>query len=171
VRIWSGEINVAVLDIESGESLTQLSGHPMIGSMFGSNLPFKNHAKLNLSDTESMELFLVRDQEAGGSNPLAPTISLTIELVLQAFDSHVAASARSIWFEAKEIAPSTRLWRVGWLIVMNGYGFSSEGGTIPGVRQRLSRPGLPRPTRDHARGEVGERARTGRKYSHEPQDW
>jgi hypothetical protein len=41
--------------------------------MFGSNLAFKKLDKTLLSDTESMKLLLVRDQEVGGSNPLAPT--------------------------------------------------------------------------------------------------
>jgi hypothetical protein len=32
-----------------------------------------------ISDTESMRLFLVRDQEVGGSNPLAPTTSIRVQ--------------------------------------------------------------------------------------------
>jgi hypothetical protein len=45
-----------------------------VGSNVGSNVALKITRKTLLSDTESMKLFLVRDQEAGGSNPLAPTI-------------------------------------------------------------------------------------------------
>ena len=37
------------------------------------HLDLKKNVNTLLSDTESMKLFLVRDQEDGGSNPLAPT--------------------------------------------------------------------------------------------------
>ena len=37
------------------------------------HLDLKKNVNTLLSDTESMKLFLVRDQEVGGSNPLAPT--------------------------------------------------------------------------------------------------
>ena len=40
-----------------------------IGSILGSNLTIKKRDEILLSDTESMKLFLVRDQEVGDSSP------------------------------------------------------------------------------------------------------
>jgi hypothetical protein len=58
-------------------------------------LSLKKTDKTLLSDTESMKLFLVRDQEAGGSNPLAPTTSFrTSNLQAQRW-------SRSAWSRAR----------------------------------------------------------------------
>jgi hypothetical protein len=44
-----------------------------VGSVIGSNLATKNTDETEVSDTESVNLVLVRDQEVDGSNPFAPT--------------------------------------------------------------------------------------------------
>jgi len=65
----------SMLSVDSKGAFERYRCHPgqSFGSIFGSNLASQNPTFSLLSDTESTKLFLVRDQEVGGSNPLAPT--------------------------------------------------------------------------------------------------